>query len=75
MPAVVITGSARGFGVCQAKKFKELGFNVVISDVNEANLEKALSELNEINKEKTSAIKVKCDVAKMEEAENPRERI
>ena len=25
---VVITGSSRGFGFCQAKKFKELGFNV-----------------------------------------------
>ena len=70
MPVVVITGSARGFGLCQAKKFKELGYNIVISDVNEANLEKALKELNEINKENTSAIKVKCDVTKMEEVEN-----
>ena len=70
MPVVVITGSARGFGLCQAKKFKELGYNVVISDVNEANLEKALDELNQINKEKTSAIKVQCDVTKMEDLEN-----
>ena len=62
----IVTGSARGFGFCQAKKFKELGYNVVISDVTEANLEKALSELNEINKENTSAIKVKCDVTKIE---------
>ncbi len=70
MPVVVITGSARGFGLCQAKKFKELGYNVVISDVNEANLEKALGELNQINKEKTSAIKVQCDVTKLEDLEN-----
>ena len=70
MPTVVITGSARGFGLCQAKKFKELGFNVVISDVNEANLEKALLELNKINKERTSVLKVKCDVTKMEDVEN-----
>ena len=42
MPVVVITGSARGFGLCQAKKFKELGYNVVISDINEENLKKAL---------------------------------
>ena len=25
MPVVVITGSARGFGLCQAKRFKEYG--------------------------------------------------
>ena len=70
MPAVVITGSARGFGLCQAKKFKELGYNVVISDVNEANLAKALEELNGINPEHTSALSVKCDVTKMEEVDN-----
>lgn len=70
MPVVVITGSARGFGLCQAKKFKQLGYNVVISDVNEANLEKALAELDEINQENTSAIKVKCDVTKMEDVES-----
>ena len=70
MPAVVITGSARGFGLCQAKKFKELGYNVVISDVNEANLAKALEELNGINAEHTSALSVKCDVTKMEEVDN-----
>ena len=28
MKTVVITGSARGFGLCQAKKSKELGCNV-----------------------------------------------
>lgn len=43
MKTVVITGSARGFGLCQAKKFKELGCNVIISDINEANLEKSIS--------------------------------
>ena len=40
MKTVVITGSARGFGLCQAKKFKEMGFNVVVSDINEENLER-----------------------------------
>jgi len=70
MPTVVITGSARGFGLCQAKKFKELGYNVVISDVNELNLAKALEELNHINGEHTSALSVKCDVTKMEEVDN-----
>ncbi len=70
MPTVVITGSARGFGLCQAKKFKELGFNVVISDINEENLSKALDELNKINPTKTKAIKVICNVTKLVELEN-----
>lgn len=70
MPTVVITGSARGFGLCQAKKFKELGFNTVISDINEENLEKALNELNEINKENTKAIKVIANVTKEEDLIN-----
>ena len=70
MAVVVITGSARGFGLCQAKKFKELGYNVVISDINEKNLDKALEELNEINKENTKAIKIVCNVTKKEEVRN-----
>lgn len=70
MQVVVITGSARGFGLSQAKKFKSLGFNVVISDINEINLQKALEELNSINNETTKAISVKCDVTKMDEVEN-----
>lgn len=70
MNCVVITGSARGFGLCQAKKFKELGFNVVISDVNEVNLEKAYNELNEINSANTKVLKVKCDVTSEEDLIN-----
>lgn len=62
MKTVVITGSARGFGLCQAKKFKELGCNVVISDINGDNLNKALEELNAINPAETGALSVKCDV-------------
>lgn len=70
MKTVVITGSARGFGLCQAKKFKELGFNVVISDINEDNLNKALKELNEINKDKTNAIAVMANVTSCNDLEN-----
>ena len=70
MSCVVITGSARGFGLCQAKKFKELGYNVVISDVNEDNLKKALEELNQINPENAKAISVKANVTVMEDLEN-----
>ena len=70
MAVVVITGSARGFGLCQAKKFKELGYNVVISDINEINLKTALEELNKINSESTKAISVLCNVTKKAEVEN-----
>ncbi len=62
MSTVVITGSARGFGFEQAKKFKELGWNVVISDVNEENLKIAYEKLNQINPEKTKVHMVRCDV-------------
>lgn len=62
MPTVVVTGSARGFGFEQAKKFKELGYNVVLSDVNEDNLDKALMKLKIINQNKTEAIAVTCNV-------------
>lgn len=70
MKTVVITGSARGFGLCQAKKFKELGFNVVISDINEENLNKAIAELNNINSNNTKEIKVVCDVTDEKQLQN-----
>lgn len=70
MSCVVITGSARGFGFEQAKKFKELGFNVVISDINEENLKKAYDELDKINHEKTKVLMVKCNVTFYEDLEN-----
>lgn len=70
MASVVITGSARGFGFCQAKKFKELGYDVCISDVNCETLEKALNELSEINKENTKVISKKCDVTVHQDLEN-----
>ena len=70
MKTVVITGSARGFGLCQARKFKELGFNTVISDINEENLEKAAAELADMGAEGTQVLKVKCDVTKIEDVQN-----
>ena len=70
MKTVVITGSARGFGLCQARKFKELGFNTVISDINEENLEKAAAELANMGAEGTQVLKVKCDVTKIEDVQN-----
>ena len=35
MPTVVITGSSRGFGLEQAKKFRELGYQVVFAGMKE----------------------------------------
>ncbi len=70
MKTVVITGSARGFGLCQAKKFKELGCNVVISDINEENLKKALEELASIGPKETKAISAVANVTKCEDLEN-----
>ena len=67
---VVITGSARGFGLCQAKKFKEKGFNVVISDINAANLAKAMDELSGIHPEQTRAVSVFCDVTRLADLDN-----
>ena len=62
MKTVVITGSSRGFGLCQAKKFKELGCNVVLSATNEETLKKAAKELESIGPEDTQAVYTVCDV-------------
>ena len=69
MKTVVITGSARGFGYCLAKKFKESGYNVVLSDVNQDNLKKAEEELSKINPDKTKVISTICDVTKHDDVE------
>ncbi len=49
MKTVVITGSARGLGLEMAKVFKEKNVNVVLSDLNEENLELAKYEVEKIN--------------------------
>ena len=64
MKTVVITGSARGFGYCQAKKFRELGCNVVLSDVNEADLKKAADQLAS-EKGEGKVIHTLCDVTSL----------
>ncbi len=69
MKTVVITGSARGFGYCLAKKFKEAGYNIVLSDVNKDNLDKAVEELSKVNPDKTKVISTLCDVTKHEDVE------
>lgn len=69
MKTVVITGSARGLGFEMAKVFRKNEINVVISDINEANLEKAKIELEKI--ESNSKIGLcKCNITKEEDLIN-----
>lgn len=61
MKTVVITGSARGLGLEMAKVFKKNNYNVVISDLGEEQLKKAVKELNQI--ESSSNVEwCKCNV-------------
>ena len=69
MKCVVITGSTKGFGYELAKKFKSLGYNVVISGTNTNRLKEASIELNAI-KSKSKAITVRCDVSDSQEVDN-----
>lgn len=64
----VITGSARGLGFEMAKVFRQNGFSVVLSDVNEEHLEKAEKELLKLPGT-GKVISRKCDVTSMEDLE------
>ncbi len=68
MKTVVITGSAKGFGLELAKVFKRNDFNVVLSDINKELLTASLEVLENI-KSKSKAIMVTCDVTKCNEVE------
>lgn len=61
MKTVVITGSARGFGLELAKVFRHNNFNVVISDINEKGLESAKQQLENIASD-AKVLSVVCDV-------------
>ena len=59
MKTVVITGSARGFGLEMLKKFRENSYNTIICDINESALKEALETLELMNYEgKVLAYKV-----------------
>lgn len=58
---VFITGAARGIGYEIAQAFLEEGAKVMISDINEESLEKALEGLSE------NAAGIACDVSKEED--------
>ena len=49
MKTVVITGSARGFGLEMLKVFRLNDFNIIVCDINEKSLEEAYQELIKIN--------------------------
>ena len=42
----IITGGAQGFGLNIAKKFLNSGANVIIWDIDEKELQKAVKEIN-----------------------------
>jgi NAD(P)-dependent dehydrogenase (short-subunit alcohol dehydrogenase family) len=48
MKTVVITGSGRGLGWEMAQRFRRLGLNVVLNEINQSRLEKAKEDLEAI---------------------------
>lgn len=51
MKTVVITGSARGFGYAMLELFYKNNYNVVVTDINETELDKAVIKLAKIESE------------------------
>ena len=60
---VVITGSARGLGYEMAKCFRKKNYNVVISDLNKKDIDKAKKEILGI-KGKGEVLALVCDITK-----------
>jgi short-subunit dehydrogenase len=66
MKTVVVTGSARGFGLALLKEFRRFNYNVVVTDINEEKLKKAKKELEDI--ESVGEIySCECDVTNEDE--------
>ena len=61
MKTVVVTGSARGFGLALLKEFRKYNYNVVVTDVNEEELKKAKKALEEIDSV-GEILSVVCDI-------------
>ena len=68
MKTVVITGSARGFGLELNKLFRKENFNVVVCDINEKEIENAKKELDKI-KSKGKVLTFKTDITKDSEVD------
>ena len=64
------TGLCHPHFLWKSQKFKALGFSVVISDINEQNLEKALQTLKTIRPQDTKAISVICNVTQIDDLQN-----
>ncbi len=69
MKTVVITGSARGFGLEMAKVFKQNNFNVVLSDINEENLKVAETTISNVESN-SKVVSVVCNVTNHDALEN-----
>ena len=69
MKTVVITGSARGFGLEMLKLFRKENFNTVICDVNEEAIKGAKENLKKING-KGKVLAYQTDITKEEEVNN-----
>ena len=69
MKTVVITGSARGFGLEMLKCFRSKGYNVVICDINSDSIDKAEVILNDI-KSNAKVYKYRVDITKENELNN-----
>ncbi|MFH2048514.1 MAG: 3-oxoacyl-[acyl-carrier-protein] reductase [bacterium] len=61
---VIVTGSARGIGLAIAKRFSDMGANVVISDIDQKTVEEVAAEF------KTPTIGIKANVTVSAEVEN-----
>lgn len=68
MKTVVITGSARGFGLEMLKLFRKENFNTVICDVNEEAIKKAKENLEKI-KGKGKVLAYQTDITKKDAVE------
>lgn len=66
MKTVVITGSARGFGLAMIKEFYKNNFNVVLCDISKEALLKAEEEIKEMNY-KGKILLFEADITKEED--------
>lgn len=69
MKTVVITGSARGLGFEMAKCFRKNNFNVVISDINNDEISRAVKKLKDV-KGKGNLEGIVCDITSDEQIIN-----
>ena len=62
----VVTGGASGIGLGMCRAFAERGMNLVVADLNQAQLDAAVAELSSKGVQAVGQI---CDVAKLEDVE------